>query len=75
MMSGMLSWWVQIGHRQSSCACAGSRAITRGKAEEAKAKTKTPIKPAIKEAPVTPRRLGLADLRAAAAARKQEAVA
>jgi len=34
-----------------------------------------PIKPAIKEAPVTPRRLGLADLRAAAAARKQEAVA
>ena len=43
------------------------------KAEEAKAKTKTPIKPAIKEAPATPRRLGLADLRAAA--RKQEAVA
>ena len=45
------------------------------KAEEAKANAKTPIKPAIKEAPVTPRRLGLADLRAAAAARKQEAVA
>ena len=44
------------------------------KAEEAKANAKTPIKPAIKEAPVTPRRLGLADLRAAAAARKQEAV-
>jgi hypothetical protein len=34
------------------------------KAEEAKANAKTPIKPAIKEAPVTPRRLGLADLRA-----------
>jgi sRNA-binding protein len=42
----------------------------------AKAKTKPAIKvvdkPAIKEAPATPRRLGLADLRAAAAARKQQ---